>query len=236
MKKLFLVVLVLSLSLCALAQKTPQDYVGRYDLFAGFSYLDSPKLGLQQNGVNVQAGIHLRRWLVFGADYSVQFGQASLVTADLKPNLQTLLVGMVGPTYAAALRVPFDATTQTFTVGPQLVFPRYKKFVFFAHPSIGAIHENISLNASAGTPQPIASMVVQGLVANHILSTTKPNDTTYFYGAGGGADYILSQHWRLRGDFEFVHVFLYSDLLKDSRNTIRLSFGPAYNFGPALKK
>jgi hypothetical protein len=228
MKKFFLIALLLSVSVCAFAQ---QNYVGRYDFFTGFSYLASPKLDLQQRGFNTQIGVNLRPWLAFGVDYSIQEGRASLVVSDLKPSLQTLLVSEVGPTYAAALSVPFDATTQTFTAGPQLAYRHMKKVTLFIHPSIGAIHENISLNGSQGKPQPIASIVLAGLVAQHILTTTKPNDTTYFYGLGGGADYNLTKHFHLRADLEFVHVFLYSNLLKDSRNSVRLSVGPTFNFG-----
>jgi hypothetical protein len=228
MKKLFLAALLLSLSACAFAQ---QDYVGRFDVFTGFSYLRSPKLNLQQRGFNTQLGVNLRPWLAFGLDYSIQEGRASLVTADLKTSLQTELNTLVGPTIAGALSVPFDATTQTFTAGPQLAYRHMKKVTLFAHPSIGAIHENISLNASQGAPLPFVIGVVGALVQQGVLKTTKPNDTTYFYGLGGGADYNLTRHFHIRADVEFVHVFLYSNLLKDSRNSVRLSVGPAFNFG-----
>ena len=228
MKKLLLAAMLLSLSVCASAQ---QDYVGRYDVYAGYSYLDSPKLDLQQRGLNVQVGYNARRWLALGFDYSIQFGRASLQASDLKPNLQQELVDLAGPVITAALSVPFDATTQTFTAGPQLNYRHFKKVTLFIHPSIGAIHENISLNVSEGVPQPYASAIVAALIEQGTLKTTKPNDTTYFYGFGGGADYNITKHFHLRTDLEFVHVFLFSDLLKDSRNSLRVSFGPTFNFG-----
>lgn len=232
MKKLLLAAMLLTLSVCAFAQ---QDYVGRYDVFTGFSYLDSPKLNLQQRGFNTQIGVNLRRWLAFGVDYSIQEGRASLVVRDLKPSLQATLNGLAGPA-ASLLSVPFDATTQTYTIGPQLTYRHMKKVTLFAHPSIGAIHENISLNASKGVPQPLASIIVAALVQSNILNSTKPNDTTYFYGLGGGADYNLTKHFHVRADVEFVHVFLYSDLLKDSRNSLRLSIGPTFSFGKNVRR
>jgi hypothetical protein len=233
MKKLFVAALLLTLSVCAYAQ---QDYVGRYDVFTGFSYLDSPKLNLQQRGFNTQIGVNVRRWLALGVDYSIQEGRASLVATDLKPALQSELTGLVGPTITAALTVPFDATTQTFTAGPQLACRHFKKVTLFAHPSIGAIHENISLNATQGSPQPYASLIVGALLQQGTLHTTKPNDTTYFYGLGGGADYNVTKHFHLRADVEFVHVFLYSDLLASARNSVRLSIGPAFNFGKNVSR
>ena len=45
------------------------------------------------------------------------------------------------------LYAPFDATTQTFTAGPQLAYRHFKKVTLFVHPSIGVIHENISINS-----------------------------------------------------------------------------------------
>jgi hypothetical protein len=64
-----------------------------------------------------------------------------------------------------------------------------------------------------------------------VLQTTAPADTTYFYGLGGGAELNASKHVHLRADVEFVHVFLFSGLLADSRNSVRLSIGPSFSFG-----
>jgi opacity protein-like surface antigen len=237
MKRLLLfAALLFSFSACAFAQ---QDYVGRFDVFGAFSFLDSPKLDLQQRGFNTQLGYNARRWLAFGFDYSIQNGHAALVTSDLKPNIQTglnqlVLAGQAGvfaPLVIPAnyqLWAPFNATTQTFTAGPQLAYRHFKKVTLFAHPSIGAIHEYITVKSH----DPFTAVVVlPALIATGTLRTLKPNDTTYFYGLGGGADFNATKHFHIRADVEFVHVFLFSDLLKDPRNSVRLSVGPTFNFG-----
>jgi len=240
MKKLFLAALLLTLSACAFAQ---QDYVGRYDFFTGFSFLDSPKLDLQQRGFNTQIGVNVRTWLAMGVDYSIQTGHAALVPNDLKPPYTTLLNGTLALAQASGIEgfpaalvppgyklwAPFDVTTQTFTAGPQLAYRHMKKVTLFVHPSIGAIHENISIGNHNDLF--IKNVVIPGLLSTGVLKTTKPNDTTYFYGLGGGADYNFSKHFHLRADVEFVHVFLFSDLLRDSRNSVRLSVGPTFSFG-----
>lgn len=256
MKKLFLAVLLLTLSTGAFAQ---QDYVGRYDFFTGFSYLDSPKLNLQQRGFNTQLGVNLRRWLAFGVDYSIQEGRASLVPSDLKTKYATPLNQLVAAGEAGAfaalppagfgillpagykLYAPFDATTQTYTIGPQLAFRHFKKVTLFVHPSIGAIHENISLNPHDAFTQYIVVPALLGKLpavgaTTPVIQTTKPNDTTYFYGLGGGADYNITKHIHIRADIEFVHVYLYSGILADSRNSVRLSFGPTFNFGKNVSR
>jgi opacity protein-like surface antigen len=233
MKKVCLVVLLLSLSACAFAQ---QDYVGRYDVYAGYSYLNSPKLNLQQRGLNVQVGYNARRWLALGFDYSIQFGRSSIVPSDLKPQYAAAaeaLVAGYGPEFGLpsnyVLWIPFDATTQTYTAGPQLNYRHFKKVTLFAHPSIGAIHENIAAS-DHGDPF-IKEVVLPAFQAAGVLKTLRPNDTTYFYGFGGGADYNLTKHVHIRFDAEFVHTFLFSNLLATSRNSLRLSVGPTFNFG-----
>jgi hypothetical protein len=233
MKKLLLTALLLSLSVCAFAQ---QDYVGRFDAFAGFSYLRSPKLDLQQRGFDTQVGVNLNRWLAMGFDYSIQNGHAALVPEDLKPAIAGELAGLLaahGVPSSYVLWAPFNATTQTFTGGPQLVYRHFKKITLFAHPSIGAIHEQIHLKPHDTIT---SQLVLPALIGAGILKTLSPTDTTYFYGVGGGVDYNATKHVHLRCDVEFVHVFLYSDLLSTARNSVRLSVGPTFNFGKNVSR
>ncbi len=218
MRKVLIAALLLSLPSFVFAQ---QEYVGRYDAYAGFSYLDSPQLNLEQRGFNTQVGVNVRRWLAFGFDYSIQQGKGTLLPSELKPSLQLLLPPVPG------LYVPFSATTQTYTGGPQLAYRHFKKATLFVHPSIGAIHEHINLEPD----NPTNTAVVQGLLGLGVLSTTAPSDTTYFYGFGGGADFNATKHVHFRCDVEFVHVFLFSGLLENSRNSVRVSIGPTFNFG-----
>ena len=51
-----------------------QDYVGRFDLYNGFTWFDSPSAKLQERGYHLQAGINARTWLALGFDYSVVQG------------------------------------------------------------------------------------------------------------------------------------------------------------------
>ena len=62
-----LAALFASLGVSAHAQ---QSYVSRYDVFAGFTDIDSPALGLNEQGFHAQAGMNMRGWLSVGADYS----------------------------------------------------------------------------------------------------------------------------------------------------------------------
>src|SRR5690348_14777435 len=70
-----------------------QTYVTRYDVFAGYAFLDSPHIGLAEHGVQMQFGVRPRRWYSIGFDYSYSRGDLT-ITPDLLPDaLQTTLRG-----------------------------------------------------------------------------------------------------------------------------------------------
>lgn len=213
------------------AVQAQQDYVGRFDAFTGFSYMASPSANLYQRGFNGEFGVNVNRWLALGADYSVLDGSTSIIPSYLKPSLQQQLglaiaaLGGLPPGYS--LYVPYDGRTWTFAAGPQVNYRKMKYVTLFVRPDLGAIHETASLN-----PQdPIQTIVVAALAPSK-----KKTDTTVFYGVGGGFDINASKHVALRVTVDYVHCDLFSDLLKDSRNTVRVSLGPTFRFGKNVEK
>jgi len=50
--------LVAILTMCVAPAFSQQTYVTRYDFSAGYTFLDSPHLGLFENGFNLQAAVH----------------------------------------------------------------------------------------------------------------------------------------------------------------------------------
>ncbi len=211
-----------------------QSYVGRYDLYGGFTYLASPDINLDQRGFHLQAGVNARTWLALGFDYSISTGNTDITPTLLTTALQQQLgaqlsglaaLGVIPPNYS--LVVPFDATTSTFAAGPQLEYRHWQAVTLFVRPSIGAIHESATLHGT----DPIADAIVNQLAPNG-----KKEDWTPFYGFGGGAEFSLGGHFSLRLQADFVHSHLFSDVLKNGRNTVRLSVGPAFHFGRNIAK
>jgi hypothetical protein len=230
------VVTLLALSPLFVSQhvSAQQSYVGLFDLYGGFTYLDSPNIDLAQRGFHLQAGLNARTWLAFGFDYSRLTGHTDIHPDQLTTALQQQLggqiagliaAGIIPPTYS--LVVPFDATTQTFAAGPQLMIRHWKPVTLFVRPSIGAIHEDATLHAT----DPIAA----GVVAQLAPSGTK-SDWTGFYGFGGGWEFNFGDHFSLRMQADFVHNHLFSDVLQHGRNAVRLSLGPSVHFGRNVAK
>jgi hypothetical protein len=200
---------------CAFAQ---QDYIGRYDAFAGFSYLASPKLNLAERGVNGQFGINVNRWLAIGADYSYFTGHSDIRPQDLTPSLQAQLapiLPLLGPNPA----IPFDSITYTFTAGPQINFRQLKWVTFFVRPAIGGMHELATLKPVG----PVQTLVVAALAPGGKRSDLKP-----FYGVGGGLDLNATGHFAIRVGVDVVHVNLFDNILNGGRNSVRVSVGPAF--------
>lgn len=224
---------VVTVGLLVPALRAGQDYVGRYDVYGGFGYLNSPHINLSERGFHTQLGLRLRRWLSVGFDYSVVTGHTTLtpdlLTTSLQQQLaatfrQLVVAGVIPGTYM--LRVPIDSTTQNFAAGPQFAYRHWEWATLFIRPSVGAVREEATPHAL----DPIAAIVIRQLApSGHKL------DWTAFYGFGGGADLNLTRKFAIRLQADFVHDHLFNDLLKDGRNTVRVSIGPGFQFGPNVQ-
>ena len=218
--KVFISFLFLFTCVSAIAQ---QEYVPRYDAFTGFSYLNSPKLNLAERGFNTEFGVNVFRWLALGGDYSIFSGHSAITPADLQPSVVGLLPPVTLLPPGTVLALPFDSTTYTFSAGPQINFRQLKWFTFFVRPALGGMHETATLKPS----NPITALLVQ-----RIAPSGKKSDLALFYGVGGGFDLNPSKHVGLRVGLDYVHVNLFSDLLAQGRNSLRISIGPTFRFGP----
>jgi hypothetical protein len=226
------VVFLVALSSTARAQQT---YVTRYDAYAGYGFLGSPSIGLNEHGFALQAGFRPKTWLSFGFDYTRATGDLD-ITPDLLPSAlqqqlgaqlaQLAAAGRLPPGYT--LVVPAHSTTQTFAVGPQLAYRHFTRLTLFLRPVFaGAIHEVV-------TPRPrdpIAAAIV-----SQLTPSGKKTDTAPFAGFGGGIDVIFTKHFSLRVQSDLVYDHLFNDLLRNGRFTARVSVGPAFNFGRNIVK
>ena len=224
------------LLLCLLAAGAlgQQSYISRFDQFDGYTYLNSPMVSLAENGYHTQFGVRPITWLALGFDYSISEGDLTIKPNQLLPSLQQSLgaelqqlvaAGEIPATYQ--LVAPAHSRTQTFAAGPELLTHRWKAFTLFVRPSVGIIHET----ATPKLTDPVETAVVQQLVP-----TGHKTDHVVFYGFGGGIDLNFSRHVILRMQGDFVHDHLFSDLLTNGRNTVRLSIGPAFEFGSNIAK
>jgi hypothetical protein len=213
-----------------------QTYVGRYDVYTGFMYLNSSAINLGEPGFHTQIGIRPTHWYSLGFDFSTGSGTTALTPNMLTSSLQQQLapqlaqlqglikMGLLPANYKLA--VPLDSSTQTYTMGPQLAFRHFKAFTIFVRPDLGAMHET----AKAHPADPITKALVAQLAPSATLQ-----DWTYFYGFGGGLDLNVTAHFSLRVQADFVRDHLFNDLL-NARNSVRFSIGPGAQWGRNMAK
>jgi hypothetical protein len=220
----FLSVLTVMLAFTQTLCHAQQDYVGRYDVYAGFSDLYTPALNdVNQPGFHLQAGINVNRWLASGFDYSVESGSTNLTAGLLKQQLQEELGAELPPGYV--LSIPTHISTQTFTLGPQLEYRHFNKLTLFVRPSLAAFH----LVATPHPTDPVATLVSEQLAPSGQLS-----DWVGVYGFGGGAQIAASKHLGIRMQYDGVWNHPFNSLLANGNWTNRFSIGPTFNFGKSL--
>jgi hypothetical protein len=235
---LFAPLLLLAIGCASAQQPAPpaaeEQYVGRFLIYAGYMFLDSPKINLFEPGVHIQAGMRWSRHISVGFDYSRGTGDTTIALSQATPALQNhfgpilagaIAAGLVPSNYVAAL--PFGSVTQTFTMGPEFPYRRFKRFTPYIRPSAGIINE-------VATAHPTDFLTK--LVVNSVAPSGKEEEWTAFYGVGGGVAFNVTKHFSLVVQADFVHDHLFPDLLKDGRNTIRFSVGPGFQFGHNVTK
>ena len=224
------VCVLLFLVLTSLSGFAQQTYVNRFDIYTGYSFLDTPSLNLFQNGFNFEAGWNARTWVALGFDFSVFNGSNTIGPGVLNSNVQQALgaevleliqEGIIPPTYQ--LRVPTSSTVYTYSGGPQFNIRHFKPVTIFVRPALGAFHESVSLKPT--------DPVTAGLVAGLVGPSLHDSDTVLFYGFGGGLDFNISTHFGVRTAADFVHYNVFSGLLDGGRNSVRFSIGPTFRFG-----
>jgi hypothetical protein len=211
-----------------------QQYVGRFLVYAGYMYLDSPKISLLEPGVHIQAGMRWSRHISLGFDYSRGTGTTVIGLNQATTALQNRFGPLVTEAIAAGIlpanyvaQLPFGSVTQTFTAGPEFPYRRWKRITPYIRPSAGIINE-------VATAHPTDFLT--GLVVKAIAPTGKEEEWTAFYGFGGGVAFNVTRHFSLVVQGDLVHDHLFPDLLKDGRNTIRVSIGPGFQFGGDVQR
>jgi len=74
-----------------------QDYIGRYDVYAGYMYLSSPLISLGEPGFNTQVGMQPAKWYSLGFDFSAGSGDTTLNPTMLKSSLQQQIAAQLAP-------------------------------------------------------------------------------------------------------------------------------------------
>ena len=200
--------------------------MNRYTVFTGFDYLLGPGRNLTERGFETDFGVTLEPWMSVGADFSA-IGDHVISGAGTIKGTETVyapLLQQIGIS-PATVYVPFTSTTYIFAAGPQFYLRKWKPVAFFARPGFGGIHESADVSLS---PQLI--FVFQN-VLKIPLPASHQTDTQWFIGAGGGFDININRNLGFRFAADYVNTHLFSNLLVNRQNYVRVSVGPTFRWG-----
>ena len=226
MRRVLICGLLICISLPVLAQQTD---INRYTIFTGFDYMVSPARNLTERGFDVDFGVTMRPWLAWGGDFAA-IGKDVASGAGTINGSETVYAPLltaaipVGAPPPSAVHVPFQSMTYTFAAGPQFYLRKWEKVTFFARPGFGGIHEIANINL----PPKLGGVLT--LLGAQVPSANQ-TDTTYFFGLGGGFDLNVSRPVGVRFACDWVNTHLFTNLLINRQNYIRLSVGPTFRWG-----
>lgn len=227
MKTLLLLTLALFLCVPAFAQ---QDIgVNRYTVYTGFDYFNSPGLRLSQRGFDTDFGVTLKSWVALGADFSsagnaIAGGSGTINGSDTIYAPLLLAAQPLTGIAPSSVHVPFKSTDYTFAVGPQFYWRRWRSVTFLGRPGLGAIRATADVSLPAG----LAGLLKQ---AGAPVPSAHQTDTQWFVGLGGGFDINASRRMALRVTADWINTHLYSNLLPNRQNFLRITVGPTFRWG-----
>ena len=228
-RRLFFCILVIFVYLPAAAQ---QRDINRYTVYTGFDYMLNSSQNLTQRGFDTDFGVTVKPWLGLGVDFSAA-GNAFISGGGTINGSQTIYAPALAaahaqfPTLVPApnlVTVPFKSTTYTVAAGAQFYIRKWEKITFLVRPGLGAIHASADLTYPPGLGQ------ILGLLGKPVPNATQ-TDTTWFVGLGGGFDLNLSRRVGFRFTADWINTHLFSDLLTNRQNYLRLTVGPTFRWG-----
>ncbi len=247
-KTRFLLVFVVILFFAALLVPSASAQVTyrQWDMYGGYTYLNTPTNSVSQYGYNLSFGRNLKHWLALGFDFSNFRGTGSqLATGSaLASRLPSSVLSQLPPELAPALpfitvNVPANLSTNTFAAGTQFQIRKNKWITPIFRPFVGAFHAKalgqasqitpVSLPAGV-TPQMLAA-VLQSIPQQTLNDALTQNATVMGYGVGAGFDLNISKPIGIR----FATDYIRTPLFGARQNNIRIGFGLIYRFGKEVQ-
>lgn len=246
MQKVLIALAILMLVVsAATAQQAPSFQ--KWDMYAGYSYLNTPTNSLSQHGFNLSFGRNINRWVALGMDFSKhngsgpQFATGSELATRLPASvLAGLPAGAAQLLPGVRVKIPVDASSATFAAGTQFQVRYNKWFTPFFRPFLGAFHGTANGDAkqivpvklpTGVTPQQFAG-IVSLIPQSTLQSAVRQSDTCLGYGFGAGVDFNITKPIGIRWATDYIRTSLFD---KD-QNNFRMAFGLIYRFGGEVEQ
>lgn len=245
-RSLLAVVVILLFTAMVVQSASAQQSFQKWDMYGGYTYLNTPTNGMSQYGYNLSFGRNINKWLALGADFSNFRGSGAQVATgtSLAGSLPPAVLATLPPTLGPALpyisvNVPVNLSTTTFAAGTQFQVRKYKWVTPFFRPFLGAFHARAQGKASEITPVSLPPGVTPEMLAAVLASipqatldkALEKNATVLGYGVGAGVDLNITKPIGIRVATDYIRTPLFGE----RQNNIRIGFGLIYRFGGEVK-
>ena len=109
-------------------------------------------------------------------------------------------------------------------MGGQFYWRKWRNITFLGRPGLGGIRASADVNL----PPQLAGLLME-------LKTPVPGahqtDTQWFFGLGGGVDITPSRRVTLRITADWINTHLFSNLLPNRQNFLRITVGTTFRWG-----
>ena len=246
MHKIAIAIAVILMVLVAVLPASAQTSFQKWDMYAGYSYLNTPTNDIAQHGFNLSFGRNINKWLALGMDFSRHEGTGAqnATGTDMVARLPSTIVAGLPASLAPALpgiklNVPVNASSATFAAGTQFQVRKNKWVTPFFRPFLGAFHGRAEGKASqitvtalpAGLPPQTVAAVIASIPADVLQKSLTQSETSLGYGVGGGMDLNVSKPIGIRVAADYIRTGLFDT----HQNNVRVAFGLIYRFGGEVK-
>jgi hypothetical protein len=207
MRKTIFAVLVLLLTVSAVAQEAPKG-----EIYGGYTYVRE-NLADELSVVGLDK-VNANGWTAGGAGFFNDWfgikGEITGVYARPEVDLGSIVVPFETSAIVTPTLVKLKLDTYTYTFGPTIAY-RKSKVQPFAHALFGLAHVKLGAEAAG-------------------VGADAGTDNAFAMQFGGGADFVLGKSFAVRGGLDWVHTSF--DLgVSSSQNHMKVLAGVVYRFG-----
>lgn len=245
-RSLLTILVILLFAATVVQSASAQVTYRKWDMYGGYTYLNTPTNSVSQFGYNLSFGHNLNKWLALGMDFSNFRGEGAqqATGTDLALRLPPSVGGTLPPQVLAALpyigvNVPAHLSTTTFAAGTQFQVRKMKWVTPFFRPFLGAFHNKAQGQAAQITPTKLPPGVTPQMLAavlasipTDTLNKALTQDATVLgYGVGAGVDLNITRPIGIR----FATDYIRTPLFGARQNNVRIGFGLIYRFGREVR-
>ncbi len=211
MRKLLVVVVVLLVSACALAQDAPKG-----EIYGAYSYMrqrlgsELESVGLDHanaNGFTIGGTGYFNNWFGIKAEFGGHYARPSIDTGAI------IVPAAMTPQAVLPSSIKLKENLYTYMFGPTFAVRKSERVQPFVHALFGVAHVSVRAEADGLGTEDLGSQ------------------NAFAMQFGGGADFLLSKRVAIRGGFDYMHSSFDMFGINEGQNGLQVTAGVVFRLG-----